>query len=71
MSKKEEYLGLTIDLSRDELLDEIGISRLQDSYMMAGETSPQHRYAYVSNQFGSNKEHSQRLYDYSSIHKLS
>jgi ribonucleoside-diphosphate reductase alpha chain len=39
--------------------------------MKEDETSPQHRFAYVSKAFGSNKEHAQRLYDYSSKHWLS
>lgn len=66
-----EYQGITINLERDSLFDELGLKRLQESYMMEGETSPQQRYAYVSSKFGSNKEHSQRLYDYSSKHWLS
>ena len=60
--------GITVDYSRDALLDQIGIERLNDSYMMKGETSPQERYAYVSKMFGSNAEHSQRLYEYASKH---
>lgn len=67
---REEYCGIQIDLSRDALLDEIGLQRLKDSYMMEGETSPQHRYAYVSKAFSSNPEHAQRLYDYASQHWL-
>ena len=39
--------------------------------MKEDETSPQERFAYVSKAFGSNKEHSQRLYEYSSNHWLS
>jgi ribonucleoside-diphosphate reductase alpha chain len=35
------------------------------------ETSPQERFAYVSKAFGSNPEHAQRLYEYSSKHWLS
>lgn len=64
------YLGINIDLSRDQLLDEIGIQRLRDSYMKKDETSPQHRYAFVSKTFGTTPEHAQRLYDYSSKHYL-
>ena len=67
---KEKYLGIDIDLSRDNLLDNIGLERLKDSYLMVGETSPQHRYAYVSKLFSDNAEHAQRLYDYSSKHWL-
>ena len=68
---KQEYMGLQIDLSRDELFDKLGVQRLQESYMRDEETSPQHRFAYVSKQFGSSPEHSQRLYDYASKHWLS
>lgn len=58
--------GIIMDLSRDENFDVIGMQRLRDSYMRDDETSPQERYAYVSNQFSSNPEHAQRLYDYAS-----
>ena len=66
-----EYLGINIDLERDKLFDELGIKRLQESYMKEDETSPQHRFAFVSKAFGSNNEHAQRLYEYSSKHWLS
>jgi len=66
-----EYLGIKIDLERDKLFDELGVKRLKESYMREDEESPQHRFAYVSKTFGSNKEHAQRLYDYSSKHWLS
>jgi ribonucleoside-diphosphate reductase alpha chain len=65
------YLGININLERDNLFDQLGIKRLQESYMREDETSPQHRFAFVSKAFGSNKEHAQRLYDYSSKHWLS
>jgi len=65
------YLGIDIDTDRDALFDELGIKRLQESYMQDNETSPQHRFAFVSKQFGSNDEHAQRLYEYSSKHWLS
>ena len=61
---------INTDLSRDALIDKIGHDRVRDSYLMEGETSPQHRYAFVSAAFGSNLEHSQRLYEYSSRHWL-
>ena len=64
--KKTNYLGIEIDYNRDNLFDPIGLERLQDSYLCNGETSPQERYAKVSLQFGSNLEHSQRLYNYAS-----
>jgi ribonucleoside-diphosphate reductase alpha chain len=66
-----EYLGISIDLERDKLFDELGIKRLQESYMKEDETSPQHRFAFVSKSFGTNDEHAQRLYEYSSKHWLS
>jgi ribonucleoside-diphosphate reductase alpha chain len=63
--------GIKVDYSRDGLFDELGIKRLKESYMREDETSPQERFAYVSHSFGSNPEHAQRLYDYSSKHWLS
>ena len=66
-----EYLGINIDYSRDSLFDELGLKRLKESYMKEEETSPQERFAFVSAQFASNKEHAQRLYDYCSKHWLS
>ena len=67
----DEYLGIKIDLERDKLFDELGIKRLQESYMREDEISPQHRFAFVSKSFSSNDEHAQRLYEYSSQHWLS
>jgi len=66
-----EYMGVKIDLEKDKLFDELGIKRLQESYMRDDETSPQQRFAYVSSSFGSNAEHSQRLYNYAANHWLS
>ena len=63
--------GINIDYTRDSLFDELGLKRLKESYMREDEDSPQERFAYVSKAFGSNPEHSQRLYDYSSKHWLS
>jgi ribonucleoside-diphosphate reductase alpha chain len=67
----DEYLGIKIDLERDKLFDELGIKRLKESYMREDEISPQHRFAFVSKTFGTNLEHAQRLYEYSSKHWLS
>ena len=67
----EKYLDLDIDLSRDSIFDQLGIKRLQESYMKEDETSPQQRFASVSKQFGTSRDHAQRLYDYSSKHWLS
>jgi ribonucleoside-diphosphate reductase alpha chain len=63
--------GIKVDYSRDSLFDELGKLRLKESYMKDDETSPQERFAFVSNMFGSNPEHAQRLYNYSSNHWLS
>jgi ribonucleoside-diphosphate reductase alpha chain len=63
--------GITVDYSRDGLFDELGIKRLRESYMKEDEQSPQERFAYVSSTFGSNPDHAQRLYNYSSRHWLS
>ena len=63
--------GIEIDLSRDALFDELGKIRLKESYMKDDEVSPQERFAYVSSKFGSNPDHAQRLYEYSSKHWLS
>jgi ribonucleoside-diphosphate reductase alpha chain len=57
---------IKVDYSKDSNLDIIGLTRLQDSYMAKGEKSPQDRYAFVSETFGSNPEHAQRLYNYAS-----
>ncbi len=63
--------GIAVDFSRDSLFDELGTKRLKESYMKEDETSPQERFAYVSKTFGSNQDHAQRLYEYSSKHWLS
>ena len=63
--------GITVDYTRDGLFDELGKLRLKESYMKDGEVSPQERFAFVSSTFGSNPEHAQRLYEYSSNHWLS
>jgi len=68
---KDTVNGIVVDYSRDSLFDELGTKRLKESYMREEETSPQERFAYVSKAFGSNPEHAQRLYDYSSKHWLS
>lgn len=66
-----DYLNLQVDLTRDQLFDDHGMKRLKESYMREDEESPQQRFAYVSTTFGSNNDHAQRLYDYSSKHWLS
>jgi ribonucleoside-diphosphate reductase alpha chain len=68
---KDVVHGITVDYTKDELFDELGKIRLKESYMKEDEESPQERFAYVSSAFGSNPDHAQRLYDYSSKHWLS
>ena len=63
--------GIRVDYTRDNLFDELGKIRLRESYMQDEEVSPQERFAFVSKSFGSNPEHAQRLYEYSSNHWLS
>ena len=67
----ETYLGINIDKGRDALFDELGLKRLKESYMKDDETSPQERFAFVSNAFATDAAHAQRLYDYASKHWLS
>ena len=62
---------IRVDYSRDNLFDDLGKKRLKESYMKDEEQSPQERFALVSKTFGTNQEHSQRLYEYSSKHWLS
>ena len=68
---KDVVHGIEVDFSRDSLFDELGLKRMKESYMMESEQSPQERFAFVSKAFGSNPEHAQRLYDYSSKQWLS
>lgn len=65
------HYDVETDYSRDELFDELGLKRLKESYMMESETSPQERFAFVSNSFSTDAAHAQRLYEYSSKHWLS
>ena len=68
---RTEYKGIQIDYDRDKLFDSLGLQRLKESYMKEEETSPQERFAFVSATFGSNPEHSHRLYEYASKQWLS
>tara|TARA_B100000131_G_scaffold94876_1_gene91824 strand:+ start:3684 stop:5480 length:1797 start_codon:yes stop_codon:yes gene_type:complete len=68
---RREYQGILIDYDRDQLFDSLGLQRLKESYMKEEETSPQERFAFVSKTFATDKEHAQRLYEYSSKHWLS
>lgn len=57
---------IVIDLGRDALLAPHAIETLQDRYMIAGETSPQHAFARAAAAFADGAAHAQRLYDYAS-----
>lgn len=67
----QDVHGIKVDYSRDELFDDLGKRRLQESYMKEGEISPQERLAFVSHKFSTDAKHAQRLYEYSSKHWLS
>ena len=71
MNMEDVVHGIKIDYSRDALFDELGRIRLRESYMREDEKSPQERFAYVSSKFGTDADHAQRLYEYSSKHWLS
>jgi ribonucleoside-diphosphate reductase alpha chain len=43
--------NIEMDFSRDGLFDDLGKTRLKDSYMREDEQSPQQRFAYVSAAF--------------------
>ena len=59
------YLGITIDLKRDESLTEFAIALLKDYYCRPSETSPQMAYARASVAYcGGDMALAQRLYDY-------
>ena len=62
---------VTVDYSRDALFDEMGLRRLRDSYMTAGESSPQDRFSFVARSFATDEAHAQRIYNYVSNHWLS
>ena len=64
-------MSLKIDLTKDNLFDELGITRLKESYMRPEENSPQERFAFLAETFGTDKEHAQRIYNYASRHWLS
>lgn len=63
---------ITIDETKDRLLDSLGKIRLRDSYMLPEESSPQQRFAFVASSFaGGDEQLAQRLYNYISNHWLS
>lgn len=55
-----------IDYSRDQNLSAFGLATLKDRYLKPFEDSPQELYMRASTAWGSNKEHSLRLYEYAS-----
>lgn len=55
---------VTIDYSRDALLDPFAIRTLKDRYMVEGESSPQDAFARAAKAFADDDAHAQRLYDY-------
>jgi len=57
-----------INLENDELFDDLGLTRLRESYMRDDEISPQERFAFVAEQFATDQEHAQKIYDYASKH---
>lgn len=61
----EVYLGVKIDLTRDDRFSEQGLSLVQKFYMLPHETSPQHSFARAATcySFG-DLELAQRIYDY-------
>ena len=60
-----EYLGINIDLDKDNLLSEQAMSLLKDYYMQEGEESPQHAYARAATAYcEGDYEFAQRIYDY-------
>jgi ribonucleoside-diphosphate reductase alpha chain len=66
MSQKKEYLGIEIDLSRDELNDDYSKRLLKSKYFRGNETSPQEAYARAATGYGSRKKLQQNIYDYAS-----
>ena len=63
----KDYNGITIDLSRDKLLEEPAKILLKEKYMLKGEHSPQEAFARtaLAYSFG-DKKFAQRIYDYAS-----
>ena len=67
----QEYLGVQIDYERDKLLEDFGLSTIQDRYLWGDEESPQEAFARASVFSATYKdttdyELAQRLYNYAS-----
>ena len=64
---KRQYLGVQIDLDRDNNLSEQANKLLKDYYCIEGETSPQHAFARAAQAYSyMDKKLAQRIYDYAS-----
>lgn len=64
---KQNYLGIDIDLSKDESLSEFAKSLLKDYYMSEEESSPQQSYARAALAYSfDDLDLAQRIYDYAS-----
>ncbi len=56
--------AISIDLTRDDSLNDFTLQTLKDRYLFGGETSPQEAFARASAAFADDEAHAQRLYDY-------
>ena len=56
--------GISVDITRDALIDGMGHATLRDQHMLPHETSPQQTFARVCAAFADDGAHAQRLYDY-------
>ena len=64
---KRQYLGIQIDLDRDNNLSEQANKLLKDYYCIEGETSPQQAFARAAQAYSyMDKKLAQRIYDYAS-----
>ena len=63
--------NITLDYSRDALLDDFSKTTFRDRYLLPGEDSPQEAFARTADAYASDEAHAQRLYDYASKKWLS
>lgn len=56
--------SITIDLSRDDTLNDFTLQTLKERYLVDGETSPQQAFARAAAAFADDEAHAQRIYDY-------
>ena len=65
MSTKQEWLGITIDLAKDNLLTDTSRLLLREHYMVVNETSPQHCFARAAVAYcNKDLKLAQRIYEY-------